>query len=104
MPVTLYFNAELGNGGLYNYTGDVYAHTGVITNLSTSNTDWKHVKTEWGVNTPETKLTKMADNIYSLVITDIRQYYAVPAAEQILKMAFVFRGGEPNPGGGYPRT
>jgi glycosidase len=102
IPVTLYFNATLGNGGLYNYTGDVYAHTGVITNLSTGNTDWKYVKTEWGQNTPETKLTKISDNLFSLEIPNIRQYYAVPAGEKILKMAFVFRGGVPNPGGNYP--
>lgn|GEM_PF-84801 len=102
IPVTIYFNATLGNGGLYNYTGDVYAHTGVITNLSTSSTDWKYVKTTWGQNTPETKLTEIGDNLFSMVIANIRQYYGVPAGEKILKMAFVFRGGEPNPGGNYP--
>ena len=47
-PVTIYFNAAFGNGGLFNYTGEVYAHTGVITNLSVNLTDWKYVKTEWG--------------------------------------------------------
>ena len=102
IPVDIYFNATLGNGGLLNYTGDVYAHTGVITNLSTGNTDWKYVKTTWGQNTPETKLTRISDNLYSLHIANIRQYYGVPTAEKILKMAFVFRGGAPNPGGGYP--
>ena len=102
IPVMVYFNAALGNGGLYNYTGDVYAHTGVITNLSTSNTDWKYVKTQWGQNTAETKLTKIGDNLFSLEIPNIRQYYGVPPGETILKMAFVFRGGEPNPGGNYP--
>ncbi|MCX6305090.1 MAG: alpha-amylase family glycosyl hydrolase [Bacteroidetes bacterium] len=101
-PVTIYFNATLGNGGLYNYTGDIYAHTGVITNLSTGSTDWKYVKTAWGENTPETKLTKIGDNLYSIQVANIRQYYGVPAAEQILKMAFVFRGGVVNPGGNYP--
>jgi 1,4-alpha-glucan branching enzyme len=102
VPVTLTFNATLGNGGLYNYTGDVYAHTGVITNLSTSSADWKYVKTTWGENTPETKLTKIGDNLFTLVISNIRQYYGVPAGEKILKMAFVFRGGEVNTGGNYP--
>lgn len=101
-PVTIYFNAAFGNGGLYNYSGDVYAHTGVITNLSTGSTDWKYVKTQWGQNTPETKLTKTGDNLYSLQIPDIRQYYGVPTGEKIQKMAFVFRGGMPGPGGSYP--
>ena len=104
IPVTITFNATLGNGGLLDYTGDVYAHTGVITNLSTGSTDWKYVKTAWGENTPETKLTRLGANLYSLQIPDIRQYYNVPAAEKILKMAFVFRGGTPTvPGGStYP--
>ena len=101
-PVLIYFNAEMGNGGLYNYTGDVYAHTGVITNLSTSNSDWKYVKTEWGQNTPETKLTRLSANLYSLQIENIRQYYGVPAAENILKIALVFRGGAELTTGGYP--
>ncbi|MGC8866223.1 MAG: alpha-amylase family glycosyl hydrolase [Bacteroidales bacterium] len=101
-PVVIYFNAELGNGGLFNYTGDVYAHTGVITNLSTQASDWRYVKTEWGQNTPETQMTRISDNLYSLQINDIRAYYGVPASESILKMAFVFRGGEPASWGGYP--
>lgn len=102
MPVIIYFNAELGNGGLFNFTGDVYAHTGVITNLSTQPSDWRYVKTEWGQNTPETKMTRISDNLYSLQINDIRTYYGVPVSESILKMAFVFRGGEPAAWGGYP--
>ncbi|MFZ4520120.1 MAG: alpha-amylase family glycosyl hydrolase [Bacteroidales bacterium] len=101
-PVTIYFNATLGNGGLYNYTGDVYAHTGVITNLSTGSTDWKYVKTTWGQNTPETKLARISDNLYSMTIPNIIQYYGVPAGETILKMAFVFRGGVAGTGGNYP--
>lgn len=99
---TIYFNAALGNGGLFDYSGEVYAHTGVITNLSTSSTDWKYVKTEWGQNTPETKLDSIADNLYSLQINNIREYYGVPTNETILKMALVFRGGEETPEGYYP--
>jgi hypothetical protein len=100
-PVTVYFNAAFGNGGLFNYEGDVYAHTGVITNLSTNSGDWKYVKTEWGENTPETRLTRLEDNLYSLTISNIRNYYNVPMAEQIKKLAFVFRSGEEQPGGYY---
>ena len=39
-------DASKGNGGLNNYSSlnDVYVHTGVITNLSTSGSDWKYVK------------------------------------------------------------
>ncbi len=90
--VTVIFNATEGSGGLAGYTGDVYAHTGVITNNSVSPTDWKYVKTTWGQNTPETKLTRIGQDLYSLKIKPtIRSYYVVAASDTILKMAFVFR-------------
>ncbi|MCF8235069.1 MAG: T9SS type A sorting domain-containing protein [Bacteroidales bacterium] len=90
--VVLTFDAALGNGGLEGYDGDVYAHTGVITEESGSVTDWKYVKTDWGQNTPETKLERIGDDLYSLNIgPSIRDYYGVPQNEQILQMAFVFR-------------
>ncbi len=90
--VTIYFNAAEGSKGLKGYTGDVYAHTGVITDKSTSGSDWKYVKTQWGQNTPETKLTRISNDYYKLVISpSIRSFYGVPANETIKKMAFVFR-------------
>ncbi len=92
--VIIYFNAEEGNAALADYSGDVYAHTGVITNLSTSLSDWKYVKTGWGVNVPATKLTRLSANLYSLTLSpNIRAYYGVPAGEKIEKMSFVFRSG-----------
>ncbi|HMM11818.1 MAG TPA: alpha-amylase family glycosyl hydrolase [Bacteroidales bacterium] len=94
--VVITFNAAEGNRGLFNYTGDVYAHTGVITNLSTSGSDWKYVVSNWGVNIPKAKMTRDAvnPNLYHLTIgPSIRAYYGVPASETILKMAFVFRSG-----------
>ncbi len=101
IPVTLFFNATLGNGGLFNHEGDVYAHTGVITSESSSSSDWKYVKTDWGENTPETMLTRLEDNLYSLTINNIRDYYGVPDGEDILLLAFVFRSGEPDEHGNY---
>jgi len=92
VQVTITFNADQGTKGLMNFTGDVYAHTGVITDKSTSNSDWKYVVANWGVNVAKAKLTRISTNTYQLVMpTDIRTYYNVPAAEKILKLAFVFR-------------
>jgi 1,4-alpha-glucan branching enzyme len=92
--VEVVFDATQGNAGLANYTGDVYAHTGVITNLSTSTSDWKYVKADWGVNIPACKLTSLGNNKWKLTISpSIRAYYNVPANEQIEKLAFVFRSG-----------
>ena len=95
------FNAELGNGGLAGYNDDVYVHTGVITNLSTGTSDWKYVKTEWGENTPETKMTLLDSNLYELTIPDIRAYYGVPSGEEIQQIALVFRSAEASSSGGY---
>jgi glycosidase len=93
-PVTITFDATQGSGGLAGYTGDVYAHTGVITQYSSGSSDWKYVKTNWGENTPATKLTRIGMDLYTLQVTPtIRDYYGVPAGEKILQMAFVFRSG-----------
>ena len=93
--VTIYYDASLGTAGLEDFTGDVYAHTGVITDQSTDMGDWKYVKTNWGVNTAETKLTRESANLYSLEIgPTIRDYYGVPANETIIHLAFVFRSAD----------
>lgn len=97
------FNAALGNQGLMNFSGDVYAHTGVITNLSTGGSDWKYVVAPWTSNIPKAKMTRSTTNpnIYTLTIgPSIRAYYGVPASETILRMAFVFRSAGPV-GGNY---
>ena len=93
--VTISFDAAQGTGGLKDLTGDVYVHTGVITNKSTSASDWKYVVGTWGNNTTQPKLTREAANIYSLNISpDIRSFYKVPAGETIQQMAFVFRSAD----------
>ncbi|MBK6936613.1 MAG: hypothetical protein IPH18_06800 [Chitinophagaceae bacterium] len=47
--ITITLDATKGNQALNNYTpvSDVYVHIGVITNLSTSNTDWRYSKFTW---------------------------------------------------------
>jgi len=93
--ITIYYDASLGTAGLEDFTGDVYAHTGVITDQSTDMGDWKYVKTNWGVNTAETKLTRESANLYSLEIgPTIRDYYGVPTHESITHLAFVFRSAD----------
>jgi glycosidase len=94
-PVTVIFDATQGTAGLKDYTGDVYAHTGVITNKSTSSTDWKYVLALWSVNVPKAKLTRLIANTYSLQISpDIQSFYGVPAGEVIKQIAFVFRSAD----------
>ncbi len=94
-PVTITFDATLGSAGLKDYTGDIYAHTGVITDQSTSAADWKYVIATWTTNIPKAKLTRVTANTYTLEITpDIRSFYAVPAGEKMKQMAFVFRSAD----------
>ncbi len=96
-PVTITFHADRGTMGLKGYTGSIYAHTGVITDKSTQPSDWKYVKTAWGQDTPETKLTRIAPDTYTLTIANPRAYYGVPTTDRIVKLAFVFRNEGPAP-------
>jgi glycosidase len=98
--VTITFNADKGDMGLKDYSGTsrIYAHTGVITDQSTSGSDWKHVVADWGVFTAKARLVKVSANVYTLTISpSIREYYGVPESEKILKLAFVFRDTVPSP-------
>jgi len=93
--VTIYFDATRGDQGLMDYTGDVYAHTGVITDQSNNSSDWKYVVTQWPNNIPKIKMTRVSTNLYKLNIgPSIRDFYGVPQAEKIKKMAFVFRNSD----------
>jgi glycosidase len=91
--VIITFNAT--GTPLAGYTGNVYAHTGVICEGSTA---WQYVIGSWGNNTTQPKLTKIATNLYTLTISpSIRQFYSVPAEKVIQKMMFVFRASTNSP-------
>ncbi len=93
--VVLTYNTAEGNKGLDGFTGDIYAHTGVITNLSTSSSDWRYVITAWGENASKAKLTSIGNGLYQFSISpSIREFYNVPAGETIQKLAFVFRSAD----------
>lgn len=101
-PVTIVFDATEGSGGLAGYTGDVYAQTAVITNKSEHPDYWRYMTTEWGQNTPDTKLERIGEDLYKLEIPNIRSYYSdnrtgaarIPASEEIQKLVFVFRSSD----------
>ncbi len=93
--VVITFHADQGDGGLAGFTGDIWAHTGVITNNSTSPGDWKYVIAGWSENTAKAKLTRIATDTYQLTIgPSIREFYEVPAGEEIQKIALVFRNSD----------
>ena len=93
--VVITYNSALGNGGLAGYTGDMYAHAGVITSNSQSGSDWKYVKAGWDENIPACQLTNIGTDLWELTIgPSIREYYGVPEGETILQLAFVFRSAD----------
>lgn len=90
--VIVYYDASLGNQALMNYTGDIYAHTGLITDSSENTSDWEFVIASWSENLEKAKLTKVSDNLYKLKIApSIKEYYEVTDERGIQKLAFVFR-------------
>jgi len=98
--VNIIVDCTKGNQGLLNYdsTNAVYVHTGVITNLSTSQSDWRYVKFNQNFNQPNPALlaTYLGNNKYSFTISNIRNYYGVPAGEIIQRIAILFRSGDGN--------
>ncbi|MEE4197562.1 MAG: alpha-amylase family glycosyl hydrolase [Bacteroidales bacterium] len=90
--VTVYFDATRGNQALMDFDGDIYAHTGLITENSSSPSNWQYVIAEWSENTEKAKLTKVSDNYYQLEITpSINEFYEVAEGEEVYQLAFVFR-------------
>jgi 1,4-alpha-glucan branching enzyme len=91
--VTITFDSSEDNRLGY-FTGDLYAHTGVIIRGST---EWKHVIGNWNQNNTQPKLTYIGDGIYEMEISpDILTFYSVPENEEVEKLAFVFRSADSN--------
>ncbi len=92
--VTITFDPTGGNGGMIGAT-KCYAHTGLITSASTSDSDWKNVIGSWrGATQPQ--LTATNDGKWQLTIDNIFTFYGVPESTNIKKLAFVFHD---DPGG-----
>ncbi|MEO0731641.1 MAG: alpha-amylase family glycosyl hydrolase [Bacteroidota bacterium] len=94
--VTIIFDATQGTGGLVDCGCDVYLHTGVITSNSSGSSDWQYVQTEWGVENDAWKLAPVDGEPNKYTYTygpSIREYFSVPAGEEIQQVAFVFRNG-----------
>lgn len=92
------YDANFGNKGLLNYTGDVYVHIGVITNYSTSGSDWKYVSSIWGIADANYKATALGNNKWKFTIAqNIRTYFGLTDAnEHINRIAIIFRSADGN--------
>lgn len=92
--VVITYDPAGGNGGMIGAT-KCYAHTGLITSASSSDSDWKNVIGSWrGSSQPQ--LTATGDGKWQLEIDNIFTFYGVPETTNIKKLAFVFHDG---PGG-----
>ena len=93
--VVITADANKGNKGLLNYTGDVYVHIGVITNLSANSSAWKYVPSYsiWSGTDSRIKCTSIGNNKWTYTIPGtIRSFFGITdAAEKILKIAILFR-------------
>jgi glycosidase len=87
--VTITFDATLGNGALTGVS-PIYMHTGVITNMSATFTNWRYVQGNWGTADPNVLMTPIGNNKHQKKI-HINSFYGVPANETVLALAFVFR-------------
>ncbi len=68
--LTITFKA-VSTSPLYNYTGDVYAHIGIV-----SEGVWQFVPAEWDQNIAKCKMTKVESNVWSLKLSPtIRQWF-----------------------------
>ncbi|HAD12955.1 MAG TPA: hypothetical protein DCF33_11030 [Saprospirales bacterium] len=96
--VTITMDANFGNRGLLGHSDtNVYVHTGVITNLSSTPVDWRYVKfgnqNPFNVTVPALKATSAGSNRWTFTISNVRTYYGVPAGETIQRIAILFRSG-----------
>ncbi len=88
--VTITFDASEGNGALAGVSGNVYAHTGVITNFSSNGNDWQHVQGNWGTDDNNVRMTAIGNNKYTISY-NINDFYGISSGEIVEQMAFVFR-------------
>lgn len=98
--ISITMDPTKGNRGLNGYTPvtDVYVHIGVITNLSTSITNWRYVKFNQNFNTPNALLQasyNAGTNRWTFNITqNLRTYFGITnPSENIEKIAILFRNG-----------
>jgi hypothetical protein len=89
--VTITFDSSK-ESRLGSFTGDLYAHAGVIIE---GNNSWQHVIGNWANNETQPKLTNKGNGIYELtIVPNINTFYSVPGNEKVVKMAFVFRSAD----------
>lgn len=88
--VVLTFKAAEGNAGLKGYSGDVYLHTGIVTDQTGG---WNKVPAGWNENLDKLKLQRTGEDTYQLKfrITDL---YGIEPNTNVIALACVFRSAD----------
>ena len=92
--VELTFDASKGYKELLGLN-DIFIHTGVITDKSTSLKDWRYTIADWNTNLSKAVAFRIGtSNLYKINIGNIRNFYNVPKEEKILRIAMKFRNSD----------
>ncbi len=89
-PLEIVFDAGKGNKALYGFKGDVYYHAGLITSNSTSSSDWKYVRGDWGKADANFKLKNLGGDKYQLNL-NLWEKFKVGTDIKVFQLALVFR-------------
>ncbi|MDR3119418.1 MAG: alpha-amylase [Mediterranea sp.] len=86
---TITFKAS-ATSALYGYTGDVYAHIGIV-----EGSDWLFVPAGWNENITKCKMAKGEENVWSLSLSSsVRSWFGVTNGMPIQKIGIVFRSSD----------
>ena len=90
--VSIIYDATQGNGALAGQT-EVYCHTGLITQASTSPTSWQFVQGNWGTPDASVLMNNLGNNLFEITI-DIPTFYGYSPGTEVYQLAFVFRNAD----------
>ncbi len=86
--IKIFYDSSKDAGELHNYTGDLYAHTGV----TLLGIPWQKVIGTWANNSTQPKLTYLGNYRYELDITpDIKTFYSLTSSDIVTKICLVIR-------------
>jgi glycosidase len=86
--IKIYYDSSKDAGDLHNFTGDLYAHTGV----TLLGIPWQKVIGTWANNLTQPKLTYLGNYRYELDISpDIKTYYSLSSTDVATKICLVIR-------------
>ncbi len=84
-PCTIKFNPASDNP-LYGYTGELYAHLGVVVDG-----EWQFVPSDWGTTDEKVHFKKLADNSWELKLEPTVREYFQSGETPVTKLAIIVR-------------